>query len=669
LQKPPIAKKVSFSYVMHGETIKDPYQWLDNRDDPKVKNWVEQQNIFVKNNLKDRKYQELVDRVKKLENYTWQSAPYIQAKYYYLQTRGPKDNQAKFIRKNIATGKQDCILDPNKFDKGQTLSGMRLSPDCSLLAYLITQGGSEENIVKIRDVQTKKDIKDELDLSRGGQIVWRPDNSGFYYSMPDTSKTTKAEPYYFQRVYFHKLGTSQTQDVCVFGQGFEKEYSFGYTISPDGNTMAILATKGWKEYQLFIYDCKTTKSIEVLADLIGIKTPIITNSAVYVHTDCDAPNWRVLKINLSEVNNKPSAFEELIAEDKESKLEEVRLTSNVIITEYLHKVSSIGKLFSHDGKYIRKLKIPALSTLSEIIADRDSVEFSYSFNNFLQSRTVYTATDEKDSEQVYMKPQYKLGYDYCVEQKWYKSADGTKIPMFILRQKNMTFDGKNPTALYSYGGYGTVQLPGYYPYWAEFVKDGGIYVVANIRGGGEFGKNWHTGGTGKNKIKSFEDINAAAEYLVEQKYTSTKHLAIIGGSNGGMSVLASMVLRPELFGAVIAKVPLSDMYRFHKFLIASRWTEEKGNPEVEADYKRIKKWSPYHNLKKGVQYPPLLLTTGYNDSRVHPMHAWKMAALMQEFKQAAFMETDFTAGHGKVDKNQSIHDQALTLRFLVETIM
>jgi prolyl oligopeptidase len=668
LKKPAVAKKTNFSYKLHGDTIKDPYQWLEDRDDPAVNRWVKAQNKYSESKLIDSKFDAIQKDVAKDMDIDFISTPYYSQGYWYINKRNKTDQKFKYFRMRSLGGKPKLYFDENALAKNISLESMSFSPSRDLMAYELSESGSEQSTIYMKNIKTGKKIKDKITECIHANICWNNTETGFFYSKPDPQEVTKDEPYYNIRLYFHKLGTDYKDDKIIFGEGFDKEYGFSCSTKVESQLL-VHAWKGWRDNKLFVLNLETGVSFEILENLKGKKWHFLTKDYVIVATDVGAPKYKIIIAKAKEIYVGNESWTEIIPEC-DAVLSDFKVTKNAIICIYQKDVSEYIMAYDFRGKLLKKLQLPKYTSILGVLSDSRESKFSYSFENFLQMKTSVLSNSITFEKRIIQKPKKTLSSKhFVVEQCWYKSGK-VKVPMYVVRKKNSKLNGKNPTVLYSYGGYGHSELPHYPLRWEKFIKKGGIFVVANIRGGGEFGEDWHRAGSGKDKMNSLYDIIAAAEFLQKEKYTSNEHLAIYGGSNGGMNVLACMVLRPELFGAVIASVPLSDMYRFPKFLMASRWTEEKGDPKVKAEYNQIKKWSPYHNVSSAKKYPPLLIMTGFNDSRVHPMHSWKMTARMQEVSQSVFVYTNLEQGHTiAAAKDQQVFDQALRLRFLEDTIV
>ena len=666
MQKIPQAKKVPFSYTMHGETILDPYQWLEDRDSATVRSWVKKQNTFTKSHLVDAKFEAIKRDIAKDQEYDIESTPSFSQGYWYLGKRGKRDQKFKHYRKKSLTGgKDELYFDENTLPKNTSLQGLMMSSSKKYIAYQLSDSGSEHTTIYVKNLETGQILKDKVPIGFKSSVSWNVAETGFYYNKPDPKKVTKQEPSYFGKLYFHKLGTSAAKDQIIFGHSFHKEFSF-YCNTKDDTHLLIYARKRGRQNHIFLFNIQTGKSTELLKSLIGSKNLGLTDDYVFMYTNAKAPRGKILIAKTSDLYQGKEKWKEIIPQN-DAVLQDFSITSNAVLCIYLSDVSNTLIAYDFTGKIIKNIPIPPYSTISTLNSDIKESIFSYSFENFLQMRTSVVSDSIKFGNKIVVKPVKHLDPAlFKVEQRWYKSGNA-RVPMYILRRKDVALNGNNPTVLHSYGGYGTTSMPHYLPHWEQFIKSGGIYVLANIRGGGEFGEDWHRAGSGKNKLNSLHDIIAAAEFLQKELYTSPRHLAIFGGSNGGMNVLACMVMRPELFGAVISAVPVSDMYRFPQFLMASRWVHEKGDPRNKEDFQVIKKWSPYHNVAENIKYPPLLITTGYNDSRVHPMHSWKMTARMQEVSNKTFLYTDLEAGHiGGAAKDQQFFGQALKLRFLKE---
>jgi prolyl oligopeptidase len=478
----------------------------------------------------------------------------------------------------------------------------------------------------------------------------------------------KGEEYYHLRVFFHTLGTHWKRDKLIFGEGRHKEDAFHLNVSENGEYLAIRASRTWTQSDVYLYHSATGKVISVVENIPAIFSPIVAHGNLFLFTNHRAMHYKVLYAPLKSMPSALKKWKIFIPEDKKAILENISATADFILAQYNKNVASQVKVFDYSGNFKKFFPIPPASTVRSISGNKTEREFFFEIESFLTSGTAYRYSPERKSFFIHHKSHIMLDpKKYSIKQEWFLAKDGTKIPMFIISKNSVRRTGKNPALLYGYGGFKISQKPAFYKSWMPFINSGGIFAVANIRGGEEFGSKWHEAAILKNKQRSFDDFIGAAEWLIKRRYTDTTRLAITGGSNGGLLVTACAIQRPDLFRAVVAQVPLTDMVRFPLYYIASRWTGEYGNPTIEREFKWIMRWSPYHNVKEGTEYPSFLFTTSINDTRVHPMHAWKMAALLQSInsKNPVLLRTQMDAGHGVgTPIHWAIQRQADVLAFL-----
>jgi prolyl oligopeptidase len=496
-----------------------------------------------------------------------------------------------------------------------------------------------------------------------------PDESGFYYTCgPRPGTVPKGDERYYQKVYTHLLGDNPDKDKLIFGKDSPKEDRFYLTLTMDGRYLCIHATQNWNNNDLYIYDTQTDE-ITTVAEGLDAKFDLSsTDTRFLLKTNYKADNYKILAAPLGPLPPSIDDWQELISEDKHV-IYEYSITADKILVRYMMDATSLVDIFDHKGNKQGKLPLPSFSSLNGLGCNRRLKEFFFGISNFLSPIIIHRYDPSVDDYSVYRKHDNLTlnSDDYVVKQEWVTSKDSIRFPMFIVHHKDIVLDGENPTILYGYGGFDVSLMPEFKRGIIPWYKRGGIYAVANIRGGGEYGEKWHRDGSLDKKQNTFDDFIAAAEYLIETKITNPKRLGILGASNGGLTVGAVMMQRPELFNAVVCQVPLLDMYRFHNFLIAARWVNDYGNPDKADEFEWIRKWSPYHSIKAGLEYPNILFTTANKDTRVAPFHAWKMTALLQSNKQnnVVLLRTEMEAGHGPGKPIKKIvESQAYILAFL-----
>ncbi|CAH8286837.1 prolyl oligopeptidase [Mariniflexile fucanivorans] len=649
----PITKTVDTVDSYFGTDVKDPYRWLEDDRSKETEAWVKAQNVCTSNYLKQIPYiSQLKERLSKLWNYEKIGAPFIEGDYTYFSKNDGLQDQNVIYRKK-ENGKADVFLDPNTFSKNGTtsLDAMSFSKDGSLLAYSISEGGSDWRKVIVLNTETKEQIEDTLIDIKFTQISWYK-NEGFYYSSYDKPKGSELSAKTDQhKVYYHKLGTLQTADELIYGGKPEEKHRYIYANVTEDNRFLIItpriSTSGNK---LLIKDLSTKNSpLVTVLNHTDSDSYVIENegSKLFIVTNLNAPNKKIVSVDASNPN--PEHWVDVIPET------EFVLTpskgSGSFFANYMVDAISKVKQYDYNGNLIRNIELPGLGTADGFKGKADDAVLYYVFTNYNTPSTIYKLNPKTGQTDLYWKPKIEFNSDaYESNQVFYTSKDGTKIPMMITHKKGLKLDGKNPTILYAYGGFNISLTPAFSITNAVWMEQGGILAVPNLRGGGEYGKKWHDAGTQLKKQNVFDDFIAAAEYLKTNKYTSTNYLAIRGGSNGGLLVGAVMTQRPDLAKVALPAVGVLDMLRYHTFTAGAGWAYDYGTAEDSKEmFDYLKGYSPVHNVKKGVEYPATLITTGDHDDRVVPAHSFKFAAELQS-KQTGTnptlirIETD--AGHG-----------------------
>lgn len=659
---------------VHGRELTDDYRWLEE-DSAETVSWSAAQNqVVTRQLLNDPHYSERVQRLAHILAVDSESAPIKRGdRYFYVFQRADQDRGAVFYKHGLK-GTPKIVLDPNYMssdsDRPIGIKNWSVSPDGAYIAYSLIEAGNEMSDLIVCLIDTMQEII-RLPYHRGN-AVWLPDSSGFYHSQyPEPGTVPTGEESYHARLYFQSMNDYPRRNGPIFGEGMDKENSFSCSVSADGLWLIVSVTKGWRHFE--IYRCRTKDHafepvITGVKALFGVRT---SATFIYVLTDYQAPNFRVMRASLEAMPATVDDWEEIIPQTDDV-LVGISITKSCLLIQRTRNIASRLALHRHDGSFLQDVPLPPYGSVGSVTTNRKSDTFFYSYESFLQSRSINRFEGATMAAQPYQVASRTLDSDrYVVRQEWFASSDGVPVPMFIVHRKNLDFDGNNKALMYGYGGFNVSQKPGFPSLWIPFIEDGGIYVVVNLRGGGEFGRNWHEGGARQNKQQGFNDFIAAAEHLHQIGATSHAKLGIAGGSNGGLLVAACMVQRPELFGAVVCKVPLIDMVRFPRFLMASRWMKEYGNPSVLADFERIVTWSPYHNIKPDKPYPALLITTAAHDTRVAPLHARKFAAAMQALNgdNPVYLWTDADKGHGPGQgRSQFALSQAMVLTFLEQSL-
>jgi prolyl oligopeptidase len=651
----PKTKKVEQTDDYHGTKVSDPYRWLEDDNSAETKAWVEAQNKVTfgyLNQIPERA--KIKARLTELWNYERYSAPNEQGgKYFYTKNNGLQNQSVWYVSESV-TDAGRVLLDPNTLSKDGTiaLNGFRVSDNGKMLAYGLSSSGSDWVEWHFRDVETGKDLPDVLKDIKFSGASWSKDGKGVFYSrFPATDEKAKLTSLnYNQKIYYHKLGTPQSEDVLVYERPDDKEMSVGGGVSEDGKYLIVYVSKGTSPKNMIYYkDLSKSDSVVIpLIDKLESSYSFIGNdgSMFYFETDKNAPRGRMVVVDVSKETKE---WKEIIPEAKET-LGAVSFINNQFVTNYLKDAYTQIRIYDMKGKFVRNVDLPGIGSAGGFGGERDDTETFYTFSSYATPPTIYRYDMKTGKSEVFRKASVKINPDdYEVRQVKYKSKDGTEVPMFIVHKKGLKMDGTNPTLLYGYGGFNNSLTPGFSVSRLAWMEMGGVYAVANLRGGGEYGKEWHESAIKTKRQNAYDDFIAAAEYLISAKYTSPKKLAIQGGSNGGLLVGAVLNQRPELFGAALPAVGVMDMLRFNKFTAGRYWTSDYGSPDNPEEFAAIYKYSPLHNLKKGTKYPAVLITTADHDDRVVPAHSFKYAATLQEAQGGdapVLIRIETKAGHG-----------------------
>lgn len=634
--------------------VTDNYRWLEDDRSQETEAWVKAENEVTFNYLDQIPYRDQIkNRLKTLWNYEKIGSPFKEGDYTYYSKNDGLQNQSVIYRKKGDDGKEEVFLDPNTFSEDATtsLGGLQFSKDGKTAAYSISEGGSDWRKIIVMDAVTKTIKEDTLVDIKFSGISWKG-NDGFYYSSYDKPEGSELSAKTDQhKLYYHKLGTPQENDLVIFGEieAEKHRYVSGY-LTEDDRYLVISASTSTSGNKLFIKDLtKKNSNLISVIDHFDSDTYVIDNvgSKLYLVTNLDAPNQKIVTVDAG--NPTPENWQDFIAET-----EHVLSPSSgggYFFTEYM--VDAISKVLQYDmdGTFIREVKLPGVGNAGGFGGKREDTTCYYSFTNYKTPASIYKYNMERGTSELYWSPAIDFNPDdYKSTQVFYTSKDGTKIPMIITHKKGLEYNGKNPTILYGYGGFNISLNPRFSVLRAVWMEQGGIYAVPNLRGGGEYGKEWHKAGTQLQKQNVFDDFIAAAEYLVGNEYTSSDYLAISGGSNGGLLVGATMTQRPDLMRVALPAVGVLDMLRYHTFTAGAGWAYDYGTAEQSKEmFEYLKGYSPVHNVKAGVEYPATLVTTGDHDDRVVPAHSFKFAAELQD-KQAgtnpALIRIDVKAGHG-----------------------
>ena len=648
--KYPETKKVDTTFTYFGEKLNDPYYWLEDDHSDETKAWVEAQNEVTFGYLEKIPFRkQLKERMEKLWNYEKISAPFKEGDYTYFYKNDGLQNQSVVYRKD-AQEKEEIFLDPNTFSKDGTtsLGGLNFSKDGSLVAYAISEGGSDWRKVIVMKAATKEVIGDTIVDIKFSGVSWYK-NEGFYYSSYDKPKGSELSAKTDQhKLYFHKLNTPQKEDKIIFGLNEKRRYVGGY-VTEDENYLIISGATSTSGNELYYKDLAKNGPIVNIVNNFENDNNVLDNvgTKFYVSTNYKAPNKRVVTFDLA--NPKQANWVDFIAETEN--VLSPSTGGGAIFAEYIIDAVSKVKQYDYNGKSIRDIKLPGIGSAGGFGGKKEETTLYYSFTNYITPGTIYSFDPKTGKSLVYQKPNVDFkGDDYESKQVFYSSKDGTKIPMIITYKKGTELNGKNPTMLYGYGGFNISLTPSFSIANAVWLENGGVYAVANLRGGGEYGKKWHDAGTQMQKQNVFDDFIAAAEYLIAEKYTSSDYLAISGRSNGGLLVGATMTQRPDLMKVALPGVGVLDMLRYHTFTAGAGWAYDYGTSEQSKEmFDYIKGYSPVHNVKAGTKYPATLVTTGDHDDRVVPAHSFKFAAELQAKQTGSnptLIRIDVNAGHG-----------------------
>jgi prolyl oligopeptidase len=637
-----------------GTVVADPYRWMENDTSAAVRKWIEEENKITFDYLDKIPFRDKIkERLEKLYDYQRFSAPFKGGdRYFFFKNDGLQNQSILYIQNDLKSTPQ-LFLDPNKFSEDGTVSltTYAFSKDGRYFAYGIASGGSDWNEFHIMDVQTRKNLSDDLKWIKFSGIAWYKD--GFFYSrypMPAKSKelTSSNE---FQKVYYHKIGTPQSDDIFIYGDDNNPKMTFTALTTEDERFLVIYPSQGTSNNAVLVSDLSNpnSKVIPVIANFNN-NYSVVDNigDKLLVVTDKNAPRYRLVFID--PLQPQEANWKEVLPEEK-SVLQSATIAGGKLITLYMQDANSHVYISDLDGKNKEEIKLPSIGTISEFTGKKEDRTAFYSFTSFTFPPTIYRFNVDTKQSTLYRKPDLDINFDdYMTEQIFYKSKDGTKIPMFIVYKKGIERNGKNPTYLYSYGGFNISLNPTFSASRLVLLENGGIFAMPNIRGGGEYGEAWHKAGTKLHKQNVFDDFIYAAKYLIKEKYTSPKYLAISGASNGGLLVGAVTNQHPELFRVAFPAVGVMDMLRFQKFTIGWAWVSDYGSSgESKQMFQALYKYSPLHNISSKKNYPSMLITTADHDDRVVPAHSFKYAATLQEKykgKNPILIRIETRAGHG-----------------------
>lgn len=654
---PQTVKDTNITDDYHGEVVADPYRWLEDDNADATKAWVKAQNKVTNAYLEQIPYRDAIQkRLKDFWNYERYNAPFKKGDYYYFFKNDGLQNQSVLYRMPALDDTPEIALDPNKFsdDGTASLNAYAFSKDGKYLAYQVSEGGSDWVTIKIKNMETGEVLSDAVEWVKFSDISWS--GEGFFYSRypaPEGGDKLVAKNEY-HKVYYHKLNTAQAADELVYEDKGNPQRNFYTKTVGEESMLAISGVESTSGNALFIkqLDNPSSKLMSIVPDFEKGDFLVVhaADEKLLVHTNYNAPNWRLVQIDLNHPGE--DSWQDILPETGDV-LQSVKVMDSKLVTKYLHNVSSEIKVFAMDGKQLGDVSLPGIGTVRGMEGEKDNDLAFFEFESFTQPLTIYQLNLEDLKAEVWKMPSLDFDSDlYETKQVWYESKDGTKIPMFIIHKRGLKPDGTAPTLLYGYGGFDISILPGFnvdrLSMMPIFLENNGVAAVANIRGGGEFGASWHWDGTKEKKQNVFDDFIAAAEYLIAEKYTSSEKLSIYGRSNGGLLVGACMTQRPDLFQVALPAVGVLDMLRYHQFTIGWAWASDYGRSDDPEAYKYLSAYSPLHNIKDKA-YPATMITTADHDDRVVPAHSFKFAAKLQEHQQGdapALIRIETSAGHG-----------------------
>jgi len=679
----PPARKSDVVDDYHGTRVPDPYRWLEDSDSPETRAWIDGENQITESYLSQIAERATIrQRLTQLWNYPKYGAPFHKAGRFFFFKNDGLQNQAVLYKQVSLAADAEVLLDPNVLSQDGTvaLSTLAVSEDGRLLAYGTSASGSDWEEFRVRDIATARDRSDHLRWIKFSGASWTHDGRGFFYSRyPEAADKALTSVNRFQKVYYHRLGSDQTQDVLVYERPDQPDWGFSAAVTDDGRYLVMNVWLGTdRRNRVYYLDLrsatrpKVTGAVARLLDDFDASYGFIGNDGpvFYFLTDLDAPKKRVIAIDTRQPER--ARWREIIPQG-EDVLEGVQIIHDVFVAHSMHDAHSRLRLFGLDGRFLKDVALPTLGAVASISGERKDDQMFYAFTSFLYPTTIFRYDFTAGTSSVFKAP--AIDFDpsgYETSQVFYASKDGTRVPMFVTHKKGIKLDGSNPTYLYGYGGFDISLTPSFSVSLLAWLELGGVYAVPNLRGGGEYGEDWHQAGMHEKKQNVFDDFIAAAEYLIAQGYTTPAKLAIGGGSNGGLLVGAAITQRPELFGAALPAVGVMDMLRFHKFTIGWAWVTEYGSADSAAQFPYLYKYSPLHNLRAGTRYPATLITTADHDDRVVPGHSFKFAATIQAAQagpKPVLIEIETKAGHGAgKPTSKVIEEQADRWAFLVKNL-
>lgn len=672
--KYPKTKTVNQVDDYFGTKVSDPYRWLEDDKAPEVAQWVDEENAVTASYFSNIPFRsKIVSRYQELFNYVKLSTPIKIGKYFIFSKNEGLQNQPVVYIQEGEKGEPQVLLDPNTMSKEGTeyITLMEHSKNKRYLAFTKFAAGSDWSEIRVIDLETKQQLPDVIKWVKFSNASWQGD--GFYYSrFPEPKgggELSDANKYH--SIYYHKLGTLQSEDKKIFGNDDAPLMTHFCSVTEDERYLAVYAATGTDGFETYFKDLRDPNSkFEKLFSGFDNKSTIVDNNDDFflVHTNIDAPNYKLIQIDPKFPDKKGWAT--IIPQSKTDVLESVTTGGGKLFAQYLKNSTNKIIFYDRQGYSPTEIKLPELGTVSGMSGGKDDEDIYYTFSSFLYPPTIFKFNIPSGKAEPYFQTEFKFNpKDYVSKQVFYQGKDGKKISMFLVHKKGLKSDGQNPCYLYGYGGFNISMVPQYSPSRLLLIENGAVFAMPNIRGGGEYGEDWHKAGMMDKKQTVFNDFIAAAEYLINRKYTSAEKLGIAGGSNGGLLVGACMTQRPDLFAVALPAVGVMDMLRFHKFTIGWAWVPEYGSSEKPDQFAYLYKYSPYHNLKKGTTYPATLVTTGDHDDRVVPAHSFKFAAQLQAFQKGnkpVLIRIEKSAGHGAgKPTTKIIEEQADILSFFL----
>ncbi len=662
---PPLTPESEVKDLLHGHTVVDAFRWLEDGESEQTQKWTQAHNKRTETVFEQiGKYPEYTEQLQKLLDTEKISSPELHGNRLFYLKRRRGDDQPVLCVSDPQGCNSRVIVNPNTADE-QGLVAMDWwypCPDGSKLAYGLSEHGNEWSTLYVLDVDSGNHLDEEIERTRGASIAWQKDSSAFYYTRyPKPGEVPQGEENYHRQVYHHELGDDPDEDPLIFGEGRDKREMYRVQLSPDGRYLLLLVNHGWRRSDVFVRDEKQEGDfIPVVQGKDALFNGEIVENTLYLLTNWDAPHYRVLTVDLSAPK---WSFCEAVEENENLVLQQLAVVGDKLVVTALQNATYRLLIIDPGTGDQKQVPLPAKGTISGLHSQPEKPKSYFTFQSFLHSPTIYQLdVTENNLKQILRSDQPVDPEDFTVRQVFFSSKDGTRVPMFLVHKSDLDLETAQPTVLTGYGGFNISRTPSFSPAQIPWLTEGGIYALANLRGGSEYGEKWHRSGMLQNKQNVFDDFTSAAEYLIEEGYTEPAKLGITGRSNGGLLVGAALTQRPDLFGAVACGVPLLDMLRYHKFLIAALWTHEYGSPDDPEAFEWLYDYSPYHNVKKGVEYPAVFLFTAESDTRVHPMHARKMAALLQKCKSSSdpvLLRVETKAGHGAgKPMSKVVEDQA-----------